>query len=155
MTTVAKSIEIDLPRRAVYDQWTQFETFPRFMEGVEDVRQIDDTHLHWVAEVAGKTKEWDAEITEQEPDRRIAWKSLSGARNDGVVTFEEVEPNRTRVSLQLDATPEGPLEQIGTAAGLLERRVEGDLERFRDFIKERGAPSGAWRGKVEAGSRSD
>jgi uncharacterized membrane protein len=119
------------------------------MEKVESVRQVDDTHLHWVATVAGKRKEWDAEITEQTPDQRIAWNSTSGARNAGVVTFHRIDDNTTRVMLQLDVEPEGIIESAGTAVGLFEREVEGDLERFKEFIESRGTESGAWRGEVE------
>jgi uncharacterized membrane protein len=149
MAKVEHSIDVDVPVQVAYNQWTQFEEFPRFMEKVESVRQVDDTHLHWVATVAGKRKEWDAEITEQTPDQRIAWNSTSGARNAGVVTFHRLDDNTTRVMLQLDVEPEGVIETAGTAVGLFEREVEGDLERFKEFIESRGTESGAWRGEVE------
>ncbi|HEY7463245.1 MAG TPA: SRPBCC family protein [Candidatus Limnocylindria bacterium] len=152
MSTVTKSIDVNVPIRTAYDQWTQFEEFPRFMEGVKSVRQLDDTHLHWVAEVAGQEKEWDAEISEQHPDERIAWHSTSGARNAGVVTFHRLDDDSTRVTVQMDVEPDGVVESIGDWAGLFDGRVQGDLERFRDFIQGRGEPTGAWRGNVESPS---
>ncbi len=150
MASVVESIDVKAPVRTVYDQWTQFEEFPRFMEGVKSVDQTDDTHLHWVAEVAGREKEWDAVITEQHPDERVAWKATAGADNAGVVTFHRIDDETTRVTLQLDADPEGIVENVGTALGFLERRVKGDLERFKEFIESRGTETGAWRGNVEA-----
>jgi uncharacterized membrane protein len=148
MSTIEKSIDVEVPVRTAYNQWTQFESFPRFMEGVESVRQLDDTHLHWKASIGGKTLEWDAEISEQIPDKRIAWHSLQGAKNAGVVTFHRLADDRTRVMLQLDYEPEGFVENVGDFLGVLSGRTEGDLERFKDFIEERGVESGAWRGKV-------
>ena len=153
MASVVESIDVEVPVSTAYNQWTQFEEFPRFMEGVKSVTQIDDTHVHWVAEVAGKEKEWDAEITEQHPDERVAWRATSGAENAGVVTFHHLNERTTRVTLQLDAEPEGPVETVGTALGFLQRRVKGDLERFKEFIEGRGRESGSWRGEVEAGSK--
>ena len=150
--TVEKSIEIDLPVRAVYNQWTQFEEFPQFMEGVEQVKQLDDTHLHWVAEIGGQKREWDAEIAEQRPDERVAWHSTSGAKNAGAVTFHRLDDQRTKVMLQLEFDPEGIIENIGSGIGAVDRRVEGDLERFRDFIQSRGTETGAWRGEVDQGT---
>ena len=152
MSSVTKSIDVNVPIRTAYDQWTQFEQFPRFMEGVKEVRQLDDTHLHWVAEIAGVDKEWDAEISEQHPDERVAWHSTSGAPNAGVVTFHRLDDDSTRVTVQIDAEPDGVVETIGDWAGLLDRRVQGDLERFRDYIQGRGEPTGAWRGNVESPS---
>ncbi len=151
MASVVESIDVKAPVSAAYNQWTQFEEFPRFMEGVEKVTQKDDTHLFWKAEVAGKTKEWDAEITEQKPDERIAWRNTSGADNAGVVTFHRIDEETTRVTLQMDVEPEGVVENVGTGLGFLERRVKGDLERFKEFIESRGSETGAWRGTVEAG----
>jgi uncharacterized membrane protein len=148
MASVTKSIDVRVPVRTAYDQWTQFEEFPRFMEGVKSVKQLDDTHLHWIAEIGGQTKEWDAEITEQVPDERIAWRSTSGAQNAGVVTFHRLGDGLTRVTLQMEYEPEGTAESIGDALGFVSRRVEGDLERFRDFIEGRGVETGAWRGEV-------
>ena len=150
MASVVESIDVKVPVGTAYNQWTQFEEFPRFMEGVKSVTQTDDTHLHWVAEIAGKEEEWDAEISEQHPDERIAWNATSGAENAGVVTFHRIDDQTTRVTLQLDAEPEGLVENIGTALGFLDRRVKGDLERFKEYIESRGTETGAWRGDVEA-----
>jgi uncharacterized membrane protein len=149
MSTIEESIEIDVPIRTVYDQWTQFEDFPAFMEGVESVQQIDDTHLHWVAEVAGVRREWDAEITEQHPDERVAWTATDGTRNAGAVTFHRVAEDKTKVMLQLDVEPEGLVEQAGDKLGFVRRRVTGDLERFKEMIEQRGTSTGAWRGDVQ------
>jgi uncharacterized membrane protein len=153
MASVVESIDVEVPVSTAYNQWTQFEEFPRFMEGVKSVTQIDDTHLHWVAEIAGKEKEWDAEVTEQHPDERVAWNAISGAENAGVVTFHRLDDRTTRVTLQLDAEPEDAIESVGTALGFLQRRVKGDLERFKEFIEGQGVESGAWRGEVEAGAQ--
>ncbi len=149
MSTVEKSIEVNVPVNTAYNQWTQFEDFPKFMEGITEVRQIDDTHLHWRAEIGGKEKEWDAEITEQIPDKRIAWRSTSGAANGGAVTFHKVADDTTRIMVQMDYDPEGVVENVGDAVGVFTRRVKGDLERFKDFIEARGQETGAWRGSVE------
>jgi uncharacterized membrane protein len=149
MSTIEQSIEVEAPVRAVYNQWTQFEEFPRFMEGIDEVKQLDDTHLHWKATVGGKTNEWDAEVTEQLPDERVAWKSTSGTSNAGVVTFHRLDEHRTKVMVQLDWEPEGVLETLGSAVGSDDRRVKGDLERFKELIESRGAESGAWRGEVK------
>jgi len=149
MAQVMETIEVEVPVRTAYNQWTQFEEFPQFMEGVEAVRQLDDTHLEWTAKVGGRTKEWRAEVTEQRPDERVAWKAESGTENAGVVTFHKLEDGRCRVAVQIDAEPEGIVEKAGDALGLLERRVKGDLARFKSFIEGRGSESGAWRGEVE------
>jgi uncharacterized membrane protein len=149
MSSIVESVDVDVPVRDAYDQWTQFEEFPAFMDGVERVVQIDDRNLEWTAEIGGQRRTWKAEITQQEPDMRVAWQSTEGARNAGVVTFHRLATDRTRVTLQLDAEPEGPIENVGDALGFLERRVEGDLKRFKEFIERRGAPTGAWRGRVE------
>jgi uncharacterized membrane protein len=154
MSRVEQTIDVDVPVRTAYDQWAQFETFPRFMEGIERVTQIDDTTLEWHANVGGQDKTWTAQIVEQTPDQRIAWRSTSGAQNAGIVSFTPNGPESTRVTLDLDADPEGPLESIGDALGVLERRVKGDLERFKEFIEGRGVPTGAWRGEVH-GSQVD
>jgi uncharacterized membrane protein len=148
MSKIEKSIELEVPVRTAYNQWTQFEEFPQFMEGVESVHQLDDRRLHWRAEVGGKTVEWDAEITEQIPDTRIAWRSTSGARNAGVVSFFRISDHACRVTLQIDYEPEGVVENVGDMIGVLSRRVEGDLERFEKFIEERGVESGAYRGTI-------
>ena len=142
------SIEVDVPARIVYDQWTQFEEFPNFMEGVKSVVQRDDRTLDWTAEIAGRRKEWTAVITDQTPDARIAWKSVEGGENAGAVLFESIGADRTRVTLKLDAEPDGPIETAGANLGFLERRVKGDLERFKEFIEMRRVPTGAWRGEI-------
>src|SRR5256886_13450645 len=138
MERIEKSIEVQCPVRTVYNQWTQFEEFPRFMAGVKEVRQLDDTHVHWHAEVWGKDKEWDAEITEQEPDRGIAWRSTSGARNAGQVRFEPVGQDRTRIRLTMEYEPEGAIENIGDAVGVFSARVQNTVEDFKKFIENRG-----------------
>jgi uncharacterized membrane protein len=150
MASVVKSIDVKVPVSTAYNQWTQFEEFPRFMEGVKSVTQIDDTHVRWVAEVGGIEKRWEAEISEQHPDERVAWHATSGARNAGVVTFHRIDDETTRVTLQMDVDPEGPAENVGTALGVLDRRVKSDLDRFKEYIEGRGTESGAWRGEVEA-----
>ena len=153
MASVVESIDVKVPVSTAYNQWTQFEDFPHFMEGVKSVAQTDDTHLHWVAEVGGAEKEWDAEITEQHADERVAWKATSGAENAGVVTFHRIDDETSRVTLQMDVDPEGLVENVGTALGFLDRRVKGDLDKFKEYIESRGAESGAWRGEVEAGAQ--
>jgi len=151
MSSIEKSIDVNVPIHTAYNQWTQFESFPQFMEGVEEVRQLDSKRLHWRAQIGGKQKEWDAEIVEQQPDQRVAWRSLSGAPNDGIVTFQPIDANTTRVTLALDYAPEGFLENVGDALGFVSGRVQGDLERFRTFIESRGAETGAWRGAIHGG----
>ena len=149
MASVMQSIDVNVPVRTAYNQWTQFESFPQFMQGVKEVRQRDDTHLHWVADIAGKTEEWDAEITEQVPDRKIAWRSISGAPNAGEVTFQPRSSESTEVNLWLEADPQTMTEKVGDAAGILDRQVKGDLEKFKKFIEDRGGEStGAWRGEI-------
>lgn len=150
MSTIEKSIEVNVPVRTAYNQWTQFEEFPRFMEGVQEVRQLDSTHLHWKANIAGKEKEWNAVITEQRPDERIAWKSTEGAKNAGVVTFHRLSEQKSKIMLQLDYDPEGAVENVGDAVGAVSLRVGGDLQRFKEFIETRGRESGAWRGEVKS-----
>jgi len=149
MSTIEQSVEVEVPVSTAYNQWTQFEEFPQFMEGVDTVRQVDDTHLHWVASFGGKTHEWDAEVTEQLPDERVAWKSTDGKTNAGVVTFHRLDENRTKIMVQIDWEPEGMVEALGGAVGADERRVKGDLARFKKLIEVRGVESGAWRGEVE------
>jgi uncharacterized membrane protein len=148
MQSIEQSVEVDVPVSTAYNQWTQFEEFPRFMEGVDEVRQLDATHLHWRASFGGKEHEWDAEITEQTPDQRIAWRSTDGKTNAGVVTFHRLDDSKTKIMLQLDWEPEGMLEALGGAVGSDGRRVRGDLERFKELIESRGVESGAWRGEV-------
>ena len=149
MSTVEESIDVNVPVRTAYNQWTQFEEFPRFMEGVEEIRQLDDTHLHWRTKIAGVTREFDAEITEQHPDHRIAWRATDGTQHAGVVTFHRLDDATTRIMVQMDTEPEGLIEQAGDKLGILKRRVKGDLDRFKALIEERGTESGAWRGEVE------
>jgi uncharacterized membrane protein len=151
MSTIERSIEIDAPASTVYGVWTRFEEFPEFMEGVEEVKQVDDRHLHWRASVFGKREEWDAEITEQVPDKRIAWTSTGGATNAGAVTFHRLSDDRSKVMLQLEVEPTTLSEKIADALGVLTRRVEGDLERFKEFV-ERKPPDDVegWRGEIPA-----
>jgi uncharacterized membrane protein len=148
MASIEKSIDVDVPVEHAYNQWTQFEQFPKFMEGVQDVRQLDARHLLWRTKIMGRVKEWQAEITEQVPDRRIAWTTRSGAANAGVVTFHRLAPGRTRVMLQLEYEPEGLVEKTADAIGTVSTRVESDLGRFKRFIEGRGASTGAWRGRI-------
>jgi uncharacterized membrane protein len=151
--TISESIEVDVPVSTAYNQWTQFEEFPLFMEGVEEVRQLDDTRLHWVATIGGKRAEWDAKILEQHPDRQVSWISEDGKATRGTVTFEPVTPQKTRVELSMSYVAEGPLEVVGSAAGLDARRIRGDLEQFKQLIESRGKESGAWRGEVSGGEK--
>ncbi len=151
INTIDESIEVEVPVSTAYNQWTQFEEFPLFMEGVDHVEQRDDTRLHWVATINGHTAEWDAKILEQHPDRQITWASEDGRKTRGTVSFEPAGENRTLIRLSMSYKAEGPLEQAGSAAGLDNRRVRGDLERFKQLIESRGDESGAWRGEVSAG----
>jgi len=152
MSEILEAIDVDVPVRTAYDQWTQFETFPEFMDGVKSVRQLDDKTLEWTAKVGGKEKTWEARITEQKPDERIAWTATQGAHNAGVVTFHRLDEGRSRVTLQLDVDPDGPVENAGDALGIVKGRVKGDMERFKDFIEARGTETGAWRGTVDQSS---
>ncbi|WP_427912573.1 SRPBCC family protein [Ramlibacter sp. MMS24-I3-19] len=147
-SNVHEAIELEVPVSTAYNQWTQFEQFPKFMATVQEVRQVDDTHLHWRAVVGGKTKEWDAEITEQIPDKRIAWRSTNGVANGGVVTFHKIGENRTRVMLQMDYEPETLGEKVGDAIGGVKLTAKGNLKRFKQLVEQRGAETGAWRGTV-------
>ena len=151
MATVSESIDVNVPVSTAYNQWTQFEEFPQFMEGVESVTQLDDTHLRWVAEVGGEREEWEAEITHQDPDSRVAWRSTGGKDNAGTVTFQSLGPDRTRVDVEITYEAEGLKEKVGGALGLDDRRVKGDLERFKELIESRGTETGAWRGEVRGG----
>jgi uncharacterized membrane protein len=146
--TIEQSIEVSVPIRQAYNQWTQFEEFPHFMEGIERVEQRDDRHVHWVASFGGETHEWDAEITEQNPDERVAWRNTNGKDNAGVVTFHRIDDDTTRVMVQMDWAPEGVKEKLGAALGADDRRVKGDLARFKEFIESRGTETGKWRGDV-------
>jgi uncharacterized membrane protein len=148
MSKIESSIDVNVPVRVAYDQWTQFEEFPRFMDAIESVKQLDETHLRWSAKIAGVRKEWDAEVTQQEPDQRVAWTSTTGAKNAGAVDFHRLDDHTTRITLTMDVEPDGVLESVGDMVGVPEREVEGDLKRFKEFIEQRGAPTGAWRGTV-------
>ncbi|WP_026455439.1 SRPBCC family protein [Saccharomonospora iraqiensis] len=148
MSTVMKAVDVEAPLSAVYNQWTQFESFPEFMEGVEQVRQLDDTHTRWVTRVGTVTREFDATITEQHPDERVAWASDSGPRHAGVITFHRLDPDHTRVTAQMDIDPEGFLEKVADRTGVLEKRIDGDMHRFKEFIERRGRETGEWRGDV-------
>ncbi|NVI86613.1 SRPBCC family protein [Actinomadura sp. BRA 177] len=149
MSTITESVNVTVPIRTAYDQWTQFETFPRFMDGVEEVRQLDDTTLHWTTRIAGVTREFDARITEQLPDERVAWKSLDGPTHAGVVTFHRLDETTTRITAQLEIDPAGFAEKAGDRLGALTHRVRGDLRRFKTFIESRGVQTGGWRGQVD------
>jgi uncharacterized membrane protein len=155
MARYEHSIDVNVPLETAYNQWTQFEEFPKFMEGVKRVEQQGDTHLHWTAEIAGQERQWEAEITEQKPDARIAWHSTTGAKNAGVVTFHYIDRDKTRVMLQMEYDPEGFVENVGAALGVVQRRITGDLERFKDFIEAKGFETGAWRGEVERFSNTE
>jgi uncharacterized membrane protein len=149
--TIRESIEVDVPVRTAYNQWTQFEEFPQFMEGVESVKQIDDTHLQWVAEVGGKRREWQAEIVDQVPDQKVAWRAVDGNGPNGIVEFEPLGEDKTLVTVEMAYEPEGFTEQLGAKVGIDSRQVKGDLERFKQLIEVRGVETGAWRGEVHAG----
>ena len=148
MSTTTASVDVNRPIDVVYNQWTQFESFPEFMEGVERIDQRDDTHLHWVIKVGGVTREFDATVTEQHPEERVAWKSVSGPDHAGVVTFHRLDDDTTRVTTQMDVDPEGFIENVADKLGILKARVNGDLERFKKFIESRSSETGGWRGDV-------
>ncbi len=151
METVEKSIDVDLPIATVYKDWTQFEEFPKFMEGVKEVRQLSPTRLYWRAELLGKEKEWEAEIYENIPDRRISWRSTAGVPNTGAVSFQDLETHRTRINLSLGFEPQSTLEKIGDALGIVSSRIQGDLERFKRYAEERGTEVGSGRVTGEHG----
>ena len=153
MARIEEAIVVEVPVSTAYNQWTQFEEFPKFMEGVESIKQIDDTRLHWVAEIGGKREEWDAEIVEQQPDRKIAWKAEGGHNNSGTVTFESLGDNQTRVNVVMEHETEGLTETLGSALGMDSRKVKGDIERFKELVESRGVENGAWRGEVRQGDR--
>jgi uncharacterized membrane protein len=153
MSTIEKSIEVNVPVKTAYNQWTQFEEFPKFMDGVKAVKQLDDKHLHWKAEIGGQEREWDAEIYDQVPDQRIAWRSIGGAQHAGVVMFDKVANNRARVRLSMEYDPKGIVENVGDTLGVVSQRISGDLERFKAFIEGRGTETGAWRGEIHSGAR--
>jgi uncharacterized membrane protein len=149
MSTIEESVEVEAPLSAVYNQWTRFEEFPKFMEGVKEIKQQDDTHMHWVAEIGGSRHEWDAEITEQKPDERVAWRNTEGKDNAGVVTFHRLDDEHTRVMVQLDFVPEGIKEKLGDTLGAPDRRVQGDLQRFKELVESSGGAGEGWRGEVK------
>jgi uncharacterized membrane protein len=149
MSTVVESVDVAVPVRTAYDQWTQFEEFPAFMEGVQEIRQVNDTMTHWVVEIGGIKREFDAKITEQHPDERVAWSSVDGPRHAGVITFHRLDADHTRVTAQMDLDPDGFVEQVADKTGLIDRRVKGDLKRFQEFIESRGQQTGGWRGDVD------
>lgn len=155
MHTIEKSIEVNAPVETVYNQWTQFEEFPLFMKGLEQVQQLDDKRLHFVATIAGKREEWDAEITEQVPDEKISWRSITGASNEGTVRFEKLANGRTQVRAAISIEPDSFLEKFGSAIGIPDGRVKADLERFKELIEKRGVESGGWRGEIHGGKVSD
>jgi uncharacterized membrane protein len=150
VSTVTESVDVDVPVRTAYNQWTQFEEYPRFMDGVQQISQLDATHTHWKTEIGGVKREFDAEITEQLPDERVAWKSTEGEKQAGVVTFHRLDDSRTRVTVQMDYEPQGIVEKAGSAVGVVGHQVKGDLRRFKDYIENRdGVETGAWRGQVD------
>lgn len=155
MAEVKESIEVSVPVSTAYNQWTQFEEFPTFMENVESVTQLDDTHLRWIAEIGGKREEWKAEITHQEPDKVVAWRSIEGRENSGRIEFEPIVPDRTRIDVTMTWEPEGFVEATADKVGVSDRAVKVDLERFKELIESRGAETGAWRGQVVEGQRVD
>jgi uncharacterized membrane protein len=148
MERVEKSVEVAQPISTVYNQWTQFESFPEFMQGVEKVTQIDDRHLRWRADIGSVDREWDAEIVEQVPEQVIAWRAIGEVRNDGTVRFSSTPTGGTRVTLLMEYEPQGFLEKAGDKLGMIEKRIEGDMERFKEFIERRGTETGAWRGEI-------
>lgn len=148
MSQVEESIEVQVPVSTAYNQWTQFEEFPRFMETVDEIRQLDDTHLHWVVSAAGRREEFDAEITEQIPDTRIAWTTTDGPRHAGAVDFHKLSDDSTQIMVVMDTEADGVVEKAADAAGMVRRQVRKDLENFKELIESRGRESGAWRGEV-------
>ena len=155
MERITHTVEVDVPVTAAYDQWTQFEEFPRFMEGVEEVVQLGDERLRWKASIAGVEREWESTIVRQEPDEAIAWDGFGGPNNAGMVQFRPLAPERSAVTVTLEWEPEGAVEKVGDALGIVSGRIEGDLQRFKAFIEERGMPTGGWRGRIEGGERTD
>jgi uncharacterized membrane protein len=153
MPKIEDSIEVQVPVRRAYNQWTQFEEFPEFMEGIESVHQLDDTHVHWVAEIRGESREWTTQIIEQQPDRKVAWKTIEGeVKNDGVVTFQPIGDAQTRVNVQMDVEGDSTAENVaGDLLGVVKKQVHGDLERFKQLVENRDEETGAWRGEVREG----
>ncbi|MBT2392008.1 MULTISPECIES: SRPBCC family protein [Streptomyces] len=150
MSTVKETVEVEVPVRIAYNQWTQFEEFPNFMEGVEEVRQLDDLHNHWTTKIGGVRREFDTEIVDQLPDERITWRTISGdTQQKGVVSFQRLDDTRTRVHLVMDVEPSGAAEKTADMAGVIDRRVKGDMHRFKEYIEQRGGETGAWRGRIK------
>jgi uncharacterized membrane protein len=155
MSTIEASIDVQVPVRTAYNQWTQFEEFPKFMEGVKEVRQLDDKRLQWVAEIGGQNREWEAEITEQIPDERVAWTSTGGeVMHAGVVTFHRIDDDQSRAMLQMGFEPQNFGEKAADAVGIVKSRVKGDMKRFKEFIESRGKETGAWRGEIDQPSKA-
>ena len=153
METINETIQVDVPVSAAYDQWTQFEEFPKFMDGVDSVEQIDDTHLRWVAEIGGERREWRAEIVEQVPDEKLAWRAVEVNGPNGIVTFEPLGEDKTLVTVEMSYEPEGLKETLGAKIGMDARQVQEDLERFKQVVETLGEETGAWRGEVHSGQR--
>ena len=149
MSTVKSDIDVNVPISVAYNQWTQFESFPQFMGGIDSISQVDDTHTHRNVSIAGIKREFDAEITEQKPDERVAWKSIGGETHAGVVTFHRIADDQTRVSVQLDWKPEGLVEKVGALLQVDDIQIDRDLHRFKELIESNGFETGAWRGTVE------
>jgi len=155
METIKKSIDVNVPVSTAYNQWTQFEEFPKFMDGVESVTQVDDTTLRWVAKIGGAQREWNAEIVEQVPDQKIGWRATSGNGPNGIVTFESLGQDTTLITVEMSYESEGLVEQLGAKVGLDSRQVGEDLKRFKQLVETTGAETGAWRGEVHAGDRTN
>ncbi|MGW7446256.1 SRPBCC family protein [Kitasatospora sp. NPDC054795] len=152
MSMVKESVDVAVPLHTAYNQWTQFEEFPRFMEGVDSVTQLDDRHNHWRTSIGGVTREFDTEIIDQKPDERIAWRTVDGEVDQkGVVSFQQIDQGHTRVAMAIDFRPEGMVEKTADVTGMVDRRVKGDLKRFKEYIEERGREEGGWRGRISPG----
>ncbi|QGQ19437.1 cyclase [Cellulomonas sp. JZ18] len=152
MPTIEQTIDVDVPVRTAYDQWTQFEDFPHFMNGVEQITQVSDTLTHWKTKIGGVDREFDAQIVEQEPDQVVAWRSVDGTAHAGHVSFQSLGPTSTRVTAKIEWEAESLVEKVGAAVGADDRQVKNDLERFKEFIESRGTETGAWRGSVQGGT---
>jgi uncharacterized membrane protein len=155
VATIEKSIEVGVPVRVAYNQWTQFEEFPQFMEGVKSVEQLDPAHLRWTAEIGGQEHTWEAEITSQQPDQMVAWRAKDGKYNSGKVRFLPITADTTRIDVEMTYDAEGLTEELGSALGFDSRQVGKDLERFKEFVESRGAETGAWRGQIHQSSGTE
>ncbi|MFG2533363.1 SRPBCC family protein [Streptomyces sp. NPDC048516] len=152
MSTVKETVDVEVPVHTAYNQWTQFEEFPKFMEGVENITQLDDERNRWTVKIGGVQREFDTEIIDQLPDDRIAWRTITGdTRQKGLVSFQRLDETHTRVELVMDIEPSGVTEKAADMSGTIERRIKGDMRRFKDYIEHRGAESGAWRGRIQPG----